>query len=156
MRTFRFRLERVLGLREAQARVEEAKLEQLRHRLRSLETELENVSRSLDSSHAAIKQSPFVEPFRLAALDQHEARIRREQEQFRNRIATQRQQVEIQKQAVVEARRKVELLKKLRESRRSDWNLGAQRELESGVADFSAAEWNRRRQERLADADELS
>lgn len=144
MRSFQFRLARVLQFRESQAAIEDSKLEAMRQTLRSYEAELASVSRSVDQAHRAAKVGAYVQPSALVALDRFESRTKRERDAWRKRIAAQTELVRTQETAVIEARRRVELLKKLRDARRSEWEEESSHELEAMVADFSAAQWNRR------------
>lgn len=147
MRSFHFRLQRVLRLRETEAKSEEAKLEQARQVLHGYESALQALLRSADSSQRCAKEAKFVQSFALAALDRYEGQVKREQEQWRSRIAAQESAIAGQRQLVVAARRKVELLKKLRDAQAAEWQAEANRELEQTIADFSAAEWSRRARE---------
>lgn len=144
MQGFQFRLARVLRFRESQAKSEEAKLEALRQIGRRYEIELAALSEKLNESHRTAKAPASIDSFTLAALDGFERRVKREREEWQRKIRAQTEEIKKQEAVVVEARRKVELLNKLREGQRSQWEEAEARELDATVADFSAAEWNRR------------
>ena len=145
MKTFRFRLDRVLDLWTNQLKAEEAKLEQLWVRRKELENEIESLDASVEQARSSTQSRQFVQPSDLIALELFNRRVDREREEAFARLRAHDEMVEKQRQAVVEARGKVRLLERLREKRKADWQSAADKELEELAADFAGAQWMRLR-----------
>jgi flagellar FliJ protein len=146
VKAFRFRLERVLDLRENQLKAEESKLEQLWARRKELENEIHSMDMSIEQARSSTTSRQFVQPSDLIALELFARRTDREREQAQARLRAHDEIVEKQKQAVVEARGRVRLLERLREKRQTEWQTAADKELEELAADFAGAQWLRLQQ----------
>ena len=148
MQAFRFRLEKVLRLRERQLTAEEVKLEELLNRRAQMQSEMEELDASLQREQVSIQKQQFVSPAELISLDRYHGRVDREHKEWVSKIDSQGDLIEKQKTQVVEARGRVRLLEKLREKRKAEWKAEGDRELEELAADFSAAQWLRLRDQR--------
>ncbi len=145
MKAFQFRLQRVLELRESEAKTEEAALEHLYSERRRLEGERDDLISALARMSGAAHSEQFLQPGQLLALDRYQAHVKRELVVFASKLTTQNTAIEKQRARVIAARGRVKLLEKLREKRHKDWENDCDRELEELTADFSTAQWLRNR-----------
>jgi flagellar export protein FliJ len=145
MKSFRFRLQRALELRESEARKEEAELERLWTVRRGMEAERDALAAGFERMNTVVRAKPFLHPSELVALDRYKDRYQREQKQGNDKLAAQDAAIEGQKRRVIAARGRVKLLEKLRQKRQEEWQAESDRELEEVAADFSAAQWLRER-----------
>lgn len=145
MKSFRFRLQRVLDLRESEAQREEAELERLRTERSHMEAQRNALAASFEWMNTAVRTQQFLHPSDLVMLDRYKQRYQREQNEWNKKLAAQDSAIEKQKACVVTARGRVQLLEKLREKRRGEWQAESDREMEELTADFSAAQWLRER-----------
>ena len=149
MHKFEFRLERVLRMREATARAAESVLERERARRFELESELEALKLSAAKAGREVKAQQWVRMFPLTEVEHYTNRVDRETKELLARIAKQIEVIRRQEAVVVEARRNVRLLEKLRDQRWKEWQAEADRESQKLTADYLAALWVRERREAL-------
>src|SRR5947209_1542707 len=131
MKRFDFPLQRVMDIREKQVAIEEAKLGRL-----NAEAQILDARRAaLDSEEARVAQSivsaAVISSADLAAIDSfrrylkvQRAAVEQQREDAGRRTAQQRE-------ALLEARRRFELLGRLREKARQEWTREFDRELET-------------------------
>jgi hypothetical protein len=143
MKTFQFRLASVVRIREMQLRVEEAKLEQLFSQKARIEAELENLQQSLAQSWNVSKTRPTLLRSDLSAMNALVEQSKRDGARFRTRLAAQEELISKQHSVVVEIRRNLRLLEKLKLKRQSEWQVEADRELAALVDDTINARWSR-------------
>jgi flagellar export protein FliJ len=143
VKSFRFRLQRVLELRESEVKTEEAALEQLWSRRAQMEAERNALAQSLERMSGAARTQQFLQPSELVMLDRYKEYVTSELQKWAQKLAAQDVRIEMQKVRVVAARGRVKLLEKLRDKSREQWQHEADRELEELAADFSAAQWLR-------------
>jgi hypothetical protein len=135
MKRFEFRLERVAAWREEQLELEESRLHQFQGELQHLEARRE----ALESEEAASARA-LVTAASLSAEDLHR------EDQFRRYAARERELIALKKTAtersineqrtrVLEARKKLELLKRLRARRLAAWTAELDRELEQQASE---------------------
>jgi hypothetical protein len=135
MKRFEFRLDRVAAWREEQLELEESRLHLLQGELQHLEAR----RAALDSEEAASAHA-LVRAASLTAEDLHrEDRFRRYAARERELIALKKtateRSINEQRARVLEARKKLELLKRLRAKRLAAWTADLDRELEQQAAD---------------------
>ncbi|HXG32383.1 MAG TPA: hypothetical protein VNJ11_03380 [Bryobacteraceae bacterium] len=143
MKRFRFRLESVLRWRQTLASIEEDKLRNLYSTLRDVErsrSELEGLRRRLPAEMAARSGLTGAE---LTALDTYLRRLAAVEQDLCERKARIEQEIERQRQAVIEAHRQVRLLERLRARRLAEWEAELAREAERVAADNYLARWRR-------------
>jgi flagellar export protein FliJ len=143
MKAFHFRLERVLGLRRSQLQNEECKLEALVAQRARMLADMEAADLSLARERHVIESAAYTRSSELAAFEHFKQSAARERLQGLQKLAAQDLAIEKQRAAIVEARRAVMLLEKLREKRHADWQLEAGKEMEELTSDFTAAQWRR-------------
>lgn len=143
MKNFDFPLDKVRQYREKQAQIEESRLERLYAGRRSVELRREALNRSRIETEKSVLSAQSVPAADLAALD----RWRRFTEQQNVVIAQQLAQcdaeIAVQRGRVMEARRKFQLLDKLKERRRAAWQAECDRELEQQASESYLAQWSK-------------
>jgi flagellar export protein FliJ len=141
VKRFRFPLDRLRAWRQLQLDGECARLAELLAGLDLLSKAREEIRRQERESCARIGSAPVVAVEELQALDAfrrwagaERGRLRTEEQALQSRITGQRG-------AVVEARRRVESLDRLREKRLQSWRAEVDRQTESAVAELVIARW---------------
>lgn len=150
MKAFQFRLASVVRIREMQLRTEESKLEQLFSQKTRIESDLENLQKSLAQSWSISKTRPTLLSSDLSAMNALEEQSKRDGARFRARLAAQEELISKQQAVVVEIRRNLRLLEKLKLKRQSEWQIEVDRELAALVNDTVNARWSRSQREASA------
>jgi flagellar export protein FliJ len=145
MKAFRFRLQRVLELRETEAKTEEAALEHLFAKRAQMEAERDALAASLDRMSGAVQSERYLHPSQLVALDRYKDHVKRETQVWAAKLSAHAVEIEKQKARVIAARGRVKLMEKLREKRHGEWETERDRELDELTSDFSASQWLRSR-----------
>ena len=144
MEAFRFPLEKVLTWRGKVLDREEARLELLKGEVRRLERQLEELRESRIVSGNRLRASAEVSGSDLAALDSFGRYIERAEQEGTGRLREAIAAAAAQQQVLVEARRAVRLLERLRERRFGEWKLGETRELDTQAGETALVQWRRR------------
>lgn len=147
MTAFKFRLQRVLHLKESQLKTEEFKLEALLQQRARMQADIEAAEQKVQNERLSIESATYSTSAQWLAFEQFKRRAEVERQNALRALAEHDQLIEKQRAVIVEARRGVLLLEKLREKRRADWQVAADKELEELAADFSAAQWLRSERE---------
>jgi flagellar export protein FliJ len=143
MKAFRFSLERVLQLRTAQMKSEEGKLETLLREEHRRKAQLSALDASLTAAHGSFAQKTSFHSHELLALESFSRRVDLECRQMTTKIAEVKSEIEGQRVRVVQKRSQVRLLERLKDRRRAEWQVEADRDLTLQAEDFSAAQWVR-------------
>lgn len=143
MKKFRFPLEKLLHYRRARLAAEQARLERilaeqqvLRERRAALEREDRTVMENL-------RQLPVLTAAELEAAAAFRRYAQAESVRLLSAEGELASRLERQREAVLEARRAVEVLERLREKKREDWRRELDREMEAQVAELVVARWRR-------------
>lgn len=144
MHRFRFRLEKVRQWRQVELDLEEAALRRLLSELRALQAGLARVEADRGEAERALLRAEVVEAQELAALDAYRFHLTRERERIEKQIRECEGRIAAEQQRVLEARRKLRLLERLKERRRADWETETAREVEKLAGEVFLANWNRR------------
>ena len=120
-------------------------LEQAWARGLEVRAELEALKKSATAAGQAIKAEKWVRPADLTNLAHYGHRVDREIREWTARIAAQAEVIRNQEEVVVQAKRNVRLLEKLRDQRRADWQSEANREADRATDDFLASKNSRTR-----------
>ena len=143
MRNFRFSLEKILSWRRAELLVQEARLAALfaeRSRLDARRAEIRAVRQS---AAGRLLASGTVDGRELESLQSYRERLERELMAFDRRRVESAEQISCQQARVVDARRRVRLLEKLKGRRMEEWLTEWQREVETFASEAFLARWNR-------------
>lgn len=142
MKRFEFRLEAVLRWRLSELESEQARLQNLFAELAAIRTSIDELDAAQTPERTTV-HSPAATPGERVALDCWIRWARAERDSRIAKAADCERRIAGQRARVVEARRKAELLEKLRERRRSEWTAELGRELEAVAAEAYAAKWHR-------------
>jgi flagellar export protein FliJ len=145
MKSFEFRLTRVLDWRRRQAEIEEIKLTQLLAEAQRLADERRLLAeRRTQSQHSVLShRSPA--PEELWRLRDYLDKAKRQDGVLAQQIAAQAVKVDAQRRRATEARQKREALERLRESRFDEWRREVDRETDSFASEAFLARWSRER-----------
>lgn len=139
MKTFEFRLQRILEFRRQQAEVERARLRKLLARLFQFEEEARALQDKAVEARRDAEQQPVQTGADFLALARFEEFVVRRT----GFIGDQKQQlqplVERQRAATTEAERNVKLLERLRERKLKEWTAARDKELDEIAADSHLA-----------------
>ncbi len=146
MKKFSFRLEQVRHWRESQRDQEEARLQALFAALNQLEraqVELGNAAAKAEQSVRSRPDAPLPPIQELQALDSYRYYVRRECQRLADLRVPLEVRIAIQRRALAEAERKVEVLNLLRDERLEEWKKELDKEQEELVAELVVARWAR-------------
>lgn len=119
MKKFKFRLQRVVEVRETKEKECQRELsvsvEELKQREKRLEAETDASSMSQDHLRKALRESPNAG--QLSALDGWRSQKERDLEQQCRRTEEQRSQVDLKRKALIQASKEKKVLERLRERR---------------------------------------
>ena len=143
MKEFRFRLERVMELRRTQLEIEEARYQQRLAELAALDRTRAEVEASGIRAEIQVREWNPVAGHELAALGKFRLHVKaREADLAVQRMASVRKMDE-QRKIMLEARRRLRLLERLRGRYLAEWQAEANRELEELAGESYLARWSR-------------
>jgi flagellar export protein FliJ len=144
MTAFRFRLEKVLQWRRKQLELEEAKYQQCVREVAELEADRSRVEAAGIGAETQVRAWSPVTGNDLAALASYRKYVAVQEQQIAVRYADARKRADEQQKAMFEARRRCQLLERLRERRMAEWQAAADKELEQLAAESHLARLSRR------------
>jgi flagellar export protein FliJ len=143
MKKFRFPLERLLNYRRGRLAAEQARLERLVAEQAALERRraaLEHEERFVMES---LRRLPVITASDLNAAEGFRRFAAAECVRLLSEAGMLASRIEAQKNAVLSARREVEILERLREKRLHDWRSEVDKDMEQQVAELVVARWRR-------------
>jgi len=143
MRAFVFPLRQALKWRGTQLEVEENKLRQLAASLEEMALAAVRLDLVKDRAEVAVRQSAVVEASDLWALAAYRQRVIVELQALAQRRTECERQAAAQRGKVLEAQRQFRVIEKLEQRRLAEWQVDADRELESLAAESFLARWKR-------------
>jgi len=147
MKRFEFPLERVRQFRKLQMETEQAKLEQARARLQSVDAMIAELNRqrslAQDSSRQARSSPRAVSMSDVAGHAQFALYLQRMEHALNGRRHEALLEMERQRKVLLEARRKYEMLHRFRDSSQSAWQAEFSREQENLAGELFLAKWLR-------------
>ncbi len=143
MKKFAFSLDRVLGLRHAQARIEEVKLERLYAERTAIDARERALRDERRQSETALRMHPEVTGEQLAALDTFQQHVEAEGRRSAQARADCGRQIQAQLRILTVKRRDVKLLEKLKHQRQQSWTRELEREIGRQAEESHLAKWNR-------------
>jgi hypothetical protein len=144
MKNFHFRLERVLEWRRTELELEQARFEQQVRELRELDSERANIEAAAIKSEIEVRAWRPLAGSDLTAQATFRRHVIEKEKQIEVRREAARRKLEIRKTALIEARRRCELLERLKDRRLCEWQAAADRELEALAAESHLAGFARR------------
>ena len=145
MKRFDFPLERVREWREKQAAVEEAKLERLFGELSAIASARAELDAEQARNEQMVVQSAGVSASDLQALDGFRRYVKAERARIENLRADCDKRIDEQRAVILDARRRYELLGRLKQRSLRLWTAEMNRELEARAAEAYLAKWNAER-----------
>jgi ATP-dependent Clp protease ATP-binding subunit ClpA len=142
MRRFAFSLERVREWREKQLAVEDAKLERLFAELAAIQTARANIDEEQRHNDESVAEALGVTGVELRALDEFRRFARSERERLMRLENDCCRRIAGQQQVILEAKRKCELLDRLKARKLRGWTAEFDREIEAQAAEAFLAKWN--------------
>jgi hypothetical protein len=144
MKNFRFRLEKVLEWRRTELEMQQARLQEQTRALLELDSERANIEAAGIRSEIEVRVWQPLTGGDLTALAAFRRHVIAKEEQIEARREEARRKLESQKLAMIEARRRSELLERLKQRRLREWQAAADRELEELAAESYLARITRR------------
>ena len=121
MKRFQFPVEKVRLWRDQQAQMEELKLQQLHAELHRFVTQQQDLQNEANCADVALKQRGPIAADELARLDDFKQYVRARSKTLDEQRRRLEAKTALQQQALLEARRKVELLNRLKKQALSKW-----------------------------------
>jgi hypothetical protein len=145
MKRFDFPLERVRRWRREQAGLEELKLQQFRAELVNLQAAQRQIEADRVESEQLVLTQRYIDPLQLVSLDSYRQYTAGKVRHLESRKQQWEAKVADQLGKVIEARRKFELLERLRQAALDEWQAAVDKEQEDLAAELFLAKASRRR-----------
>lgn len=142
MKKFAFTLERVRQYREEQLAIEKMRLERLFTEKSLIEQSRHLLEKEAAESAATVSRVTKFDSFELQAIDAFKRHVVVQRALLAKRTAECERRIEEQQHRLVEARRKCELLSRLKDRKWKTWNAELARELENQAGEVFLAKWN--------------
>ena len=143
MSGFRFGLERVLSWRETRLSLEEADLERLRLEKNAVELAIAELRLSRARESAALGTLQSLSGADVRGIATTREWMEREEKRLQAKIGDCARAIEEKTTVVMEARRDVRLIQKLKERRRATWHKEVARRAEELAGESAIAGWRR-------------
>jgi hypothetical protein len=143
MKRFDFPLERVRRWRSEQASLEELKLQQFRAEVEALAAGRREIQEELCDTERQVLGQASIDPLELESLDSYRFHVRARVRDFEQREVQGEAKVVEQRQKVIEARRRFELLDRMRTNKLGAWRAAAAKEQEDLAAELFLARGRR-------------
>lgn len=145
MKAFRFPLERVLDWRRVQLELEENRFRRRAAALAELDRTRAELEAAAIGAELQVRAWAPLSGRDLASLSGFRRHVQNEERTLAARRAESQRELEAQEAAMLEARRRCRLLERLRERQWTEWQTGADRELEQFATECHLAGIIRRR-----------
>jgi flagellar export protein FliJ len=146
VKKFAFQLGRVMDFRRMQARLEEAKLENLYAGLRAIDAREVMLIRQRAESEKALKSARSVTGFELELFSRYGVAMKEEQKRMDKTRAECRKRIDQQLAVLMVKRREVKLLETLKEQKFETWEKEMFKEIDQQAEEAYLAKWNAREQ----------
>jgi len=143
MTSFRFPLEKVLAWRRTQLELEELQYRRQLASLAALDLEQAEIEEAGRTAERQVRSWNPLAGGELEALGDFRLHVKRKEQEMMASRAERRKQLERQHGLLLEARRRLRLLERLRERRYAEWRRARDQELEELAAESHLAKWNR-------------
>jgi flagellar export protein FliJ len=141
VKRFEFPLARVRDFRRQQLEVEEMKLGSLRGERQTLEAESRRIESEAADTRRSLMVTLFAESQDLVASDAYLRRLAVERRGVAVKLSEWQARAVKQREAVLDARRRVRLLEQLEARRLREWSAAVDREQENLSAELFLARW---------------
>ena len=145
MKRFDFPLERVRRWRREQASLEELKLQQLRAEMAGLQAAQRQIEADRVESEQIVLGQTYIESLLLESLDSYRQYTAGKVRHLEGRKQQWEAKIQEQLNRVIEARRKFDLLERLRKAALAAWQAAVNKEQEDLAAELFLAKSGRKR-----------
>jgi flagellar export protein FliJ len=145
VKKFSFTLERVRQWREKQLAVEEARLQQLFSEKSLVEQRRALLEKEGQESASLVTRAASIQANELQAIDAFRRYVIAQRSAIRTLLTECDRRIAEQQGKLMEARRKSELLARLKEKKWKTWNAELAREIETQAGEIFLAKWNSQR-----------
>lgn len=143
MKTFQFPLQKALNLRATQLGLAEAKFQEAAAAVAEADKQREMLLESQATAEAQVRRATTVAGEELAALDSFRRHARLDEKRLAQQRAVRVAALDERRGAMLEARRRLRLLERLKERRHAEWSAQAAKELEELASESYLACWAR-------------
>ena len=143
MKSFKFPLEKALGLRRTQLELEEANHKRHIAAVAAIDRRKDEVEASGVRAESEVRQWNPIESGDLAALGLYRLKVKSEEAALTRHRADAAQKLAAQQKLMMEARRRCRLLERLKERRLAEWTVERDKELDEIAAESYLARWSR-------------
>jgi flagellar export protein FliJ len=143
VKRFEFGLARALDFRRQQLELEEAKLEILLAERGRLDADSLRIDNEVDATRQSLMVTGSAQSQELVAADLYLGHLAAEKKRQAAKLADWQQRASKQHKAMVEVRRRVRLLEKLKEKQFQTWKAETDREQENLSAELFLARWKK-------------
>jgi flagellar export protein FliJ len=141
VKSFHFPLEKVLEWRRTQLELEEANFRKQMAALAELDRQAAEIEASGKRTEALVRAWNPVAGGDLEALDRFRQHVKTRELEMQVPRQDARRRLAAQQQVMLEARRRLRLLEKLKERRRAEWQAACAKELEEMASESFLARW---------------
>jgi flagellar export protein FliJ len=140
---FHFPLQRVLDWRRTQLEIEEAKFRQATATLAAVDHARAELEAGAVRTEFEVRRWDPVGGDDLAAFGAYRIRVRQEEVRLAAKRSECARAAAAQQAAILEARRRLKLLERLKERRLAEWTAASDREMEEIASESYLAQWGR-------------
>ncbi len=144
MKSFHFRLEKVLEWRRTQLELEENNFRKQVAALAELDRQAAEIEAAGKRSESIVRAWNPVAGSELEALDRFRLHVKNRELEMQVPREEARRRLAAQQQVMLEARRRLRLLEKLKERRLAEWRAECNKELEEMASESFLARWTGR------------
>ncbi len=144
MNSFRFPLQKVLDWRRTQLELEEANFRKQMAAVAELDRQAAEIEAAGRRTEALVRTWNPVAGTDLEALDRYRQYVKTRELEMQVPRQDARRRLAAQQQVMLEARRRLRLLEKLKDRRRAEWQAAFDKELEEMAAESFLARWTGR------------
>lgn len=144
MKRFRFSLESVLRWRRNRLEQEQLRLQGLLAERATIQQRIRDCESQRRQAEQTVLRAALIQPQELAALEAYRRWLRQQRARLEQAASDCEARIAAQREVVLEARRELRLIEKLKERRLTEWEAEAARELEGLAAETYLAQWGRR------------
>ena len=146
MKSFQFRLARVLEWRQTELELADGRFRRQLEVLAELDRERALLAEQRSSAESEVRADPHLSGSDLAAFAAFRRYVDRRREQLAKRRAQEARKLAEVEAALLEARRRCRLLEHLEQRRREEWTLASNAEIERTASENYLAQWTQRRE----------
>ena len=129
MKTFQFRLDRVLDWRRTELEMEETRLQRLHSALAAIDRERAGLESARDQAVRSLMTRASVDGSELQLLSNYRAAVQSQCARLEQKRREREQETATQQQKLLAARRRLRLLENLKDRRLAEWKYETERQM---------------------------